>query len=61
MLASLYIFFIAGGGKGKKRSIRAMTHPVVGKYGDLFSSIDNFVAADALAADEEVAAVAPTF
>lgn len=38
----------------------AMTHPFVVEYGDLFSSIGRFVAADALAADEEVAAVAPT-
>jgi hypothetical protein len=37
-----------------------MTHPFGVEYGDLFSSIDNFVAADALAVDEEVAAVAPT-
>jgi hypothetical protein len=37
-----------------------MTHPFLVGYGDLFSSIDKFVAADALAADEEVAAVAPT-
>lgn len=34
---------------------RWMTHPFGVEYGDLFSSIDNFVAADALAADEEVA------
>lgn len=44
--------------------LKPMTHPLVGESGDLFSSIDNLVTADALADDDElqdcVAACAPT-
>jgi hypothetical protein len=50
-------YFIAGGGQEEEANV--MTHPFGVEYGDLFSSIDNFVA-DALAVDEEVAADAPT-
>jgi hypothetical protein len=57
MLARL---FHCGWQRKKKDEEGLVTHPFGVEYGDLFSSIDNFVAADALAADEEVAAVAPT-
>lgn len=52
-------------GKGRwtqRKMLRPMTHPFVGESGDLFSSIDSLVTADALADDElqDCVAVAPT-
>jgi hypothetical protein len=43
----------------RKHSEAHVTHPFAVESGDLFSSIESFVTADALA-DDELAAVAPT-